>query len=71
MAARVVRPCARRFAFAWEEISGSFFAAAGFVSVVKEQSRTDALGPFVLFGDQGDTVVFLDHKAKGAGRSYV
>ena len=45
--------------------------AATFVSDVKERGRTPALGQSVLFRDEANTVVFLDRKAKGAGKRYV
>ena len=66
-----ISPSIRWFTFCRDAAAHSLFAIVSFVSVVKEQGRTHALGPFVLFGDPGDTVVFLDQKTKGAGRSYV
>ena len=44
--------------------------APGFFSFSKNAGRTQALGPFVLSRDQHSTL-FLDHKTKGGGRSYV
>lgn len=45
--------------------------ATKFISIVKEQRRTHALGGSVLFARSNRTVVGFDRKTKGAGRSYV